>query len=106
MPSTKSVGSAGIGIARQRSWLGVGGTSLNGPLRSSRASRGLNGLCIADGLMRYVHVERLTPRGAVNAVPFNSSMYKPNGGFWGVFCSRGSAPAIASDANSFPKPDK
>jgi hypothetical protein len=41
----------------------------------------LKGLCIADGLIRYVHVDRLTPRGAVNAVPFNSSMYKPSGGF-------------------------
>src|SRR5262245_18089270 len=106
MPSTKSVGSDGMGIAFQRSWFGVGGTSLNGPLRMSRAARALNGLCIADGRIRYVHVERLTPRGAVNAVPFSSSMYKPNGGFCGVFCSRGYVPASASEANSFPKPDR
>ncbi len=33
MPSTKSVGTLGIGSGRQRSWFGVGGTSLNGPLR-------------------------------------------------------------------------
>ena len=33
MPSTKSVGAVGIGIGLQRSWFGVGGTSLNGPLR-------------------------------------------------------------------------
>ena len=72
-------------MARQRSWFGVGGTSLNGPLRTRRASRGVNGLCIADGRMREVHVERLTPRGAVKAVPFSSSIYKPSGGFCGVF---------------------
>jgi hypothetical protein len=85
MPCTKSVGDDGIGSGRHRSWFGVGGTSLNGPLRMSLLSIGLNGLWTADGRIRYVQVERLTPRGAVNAVPFNSSTYKPNGGFCGVF---------------------
>ena len=52
MPSTKSVGVEGIGIGCQRIWFGVGGTSVNGPLRSSRLSIWRNGLCVADGRMR------------------------------------------------------
>ena len=52
MPSTKSVGAVGIGIGFQRSWFGVGGTSLNGPLRIRPAPIGRNGLCVAEGRMR------------------------------------------------------
>ena len=74
MPSTKSVGAVGIGIGRQRNWFGVGGTSVNGPLRRSFASIWRNGLCVAVGRIRYVHTVRLTPRGAVNAVPVSCSM--------------------------------
>ena len=85
MPSTKSVGVVGIGIGFHRSWFGVGGTSLNGPLRTRPALIGLNGLCVAEGRMRYVQSDRLTPRGAVNAVPFSSSMYSPRGGRCGAF---------------------
>jgi hypothetical protein len=51
----------------------------------SRLSTGVNGLWTAEGRIRYVHADRLTPRGAVNAVPFNSSTYRPYGGFCGVF---------------------
>ncbi|MNC89729.1 hypothetical protein D3C83_57080 [compost metagenome] len=67
------MGCAGTGSGRHRSWLGVGGTSLNGPVRMSPLSTCRNGLCMVEGRMRYVQVERLVPRGAVNDVPFSSS---------------------------------
>jgi hypothetical protein len=52
MPSTKSVGDAGIGIGRQRIWFGVGGVSLNGPVRISPLPIWRNGLWTVDGRMR------------------------------------------------------
>src|SRR5687768_8644791 len=104
IPSTKSVGFEGIGIGRHRIWLGVGGASLNGPVRINPVPIWRNGLWTVDGRIRYVQVARLTARGAVNDVPFNSSTYRPRGACWGAFCVRGSAPATASDANSWPKP--
>src|SRR5258708_31111691 len=44
-------------------------------------------------------------RGAVNGVPLSCSAYRPSGARWGEFCPSGRAPATASVANSFPKPD-
>ena len=50
-PSTKSVGSLGIGSGFQRSWLGVASTSSNA-LTMRPSSMRANGSCIADGRMR------------------------------------------------------
>ena len=104
-PATKSVGTVGIGNGRQRSWFGGAGTSSNGALRSRSGASGVNGSCTADGRIRYVQLRRLPARGAVNAVPFNSSVYSPYAGCLGLLCPTGSAPGSASVAKSFPNPD-
>src|SRR5919106_2054049 len=62
--------------------------------------------CRTDGRMRYSQVLRLRALGTVNAVPDSCSVYRPSGGFCGLFCPRGSAPGSASEASSFPKPDR
>jgi hypothetical protein len=107
-PSTKSVGSTGIGSGSQRSWFGgVGGTSAESPNSATSRCRpvnGSNGRCTAAGRIRYSHARRLWPRGAVNAVPDSCSAYSPYGARCGELRPCGSAPGSASVANSFPKP--
>src|ERR1700679_1876171 len=72
-PSTKSVGSLGIGTGFHLSWVGVAGNSSNGVLRRNRLSIRLNGrLWAAEGRIRYTQVRRFSDRGAVNAVPERS----------------------------------
>ena len=82
------------------------GTSSNGPLRNIVSTvNGWYGSCTTDGRMRYIHVRRFTPLGAVNADPLTCSAYSPKGHCCGEFWPTGSAPARASVANSLPNPD-
>jgi hypothetical protein len=67
--------------------------------------QGRNGSCTAAGRIRYSQLRRFVWRGAVNAVPESCSAYRPCATRCGEFCPCGSAPAIASLANSLPKPD-
>jgi hypothetical protein len=103
-PSTKSVGAPGTGGGSQRSWLGGVGT-LSKRLSMRPLSIIRNGSWTAAGRIRYSHVRRFAPRGAVNAVPESCSAYSPNGQRCGEFCPTGNAPGSASVANSLPKPD-
>ena len=78
-PSTKSVGSVGIGSGSQRSWFGV----------AAVASKSLVEQAVVDALERLVHARPAgcgrarcagsRARGAVNAVPEICSAYRPYG---------------------------
>ena len=53
----------------------------------------------------YDFLQQLHLTQSVNDVPFSSSTYRPSGACCGAFCVRGNAPATASVANSWPKPE-
>jgi len=55
--------------------------------------------------IRYSQLRWLACRGAVNAVPLSCSAYRPCATRCGEFWPCGNTPAIASLANSLPKPD-
>ena len=103
-PSMKSVGASGSGNGLQRSWSGV-----TGPLPKSLCrfgcANGLNSPCIAAGRIRYSQLRRFWWRGAVNAVPLTCSAYRPCATRCGELRPSGKVPAMASLANSLPKPD-
>ena len=102
--SMKSVGVVGSGSGSQRSWFGgVGGMAWKSLTMRVFANK-VNGGCWLAGRMRYSHERRFCARGAVKAVPDSCSAYRPSGERCGEFCPCGKAPAMASVANSLPKP--
>ena len=103
-PSTKSVGVSGNGSGLQRNWFGDTAPWLKSPCRRGCAN-GVNSPCITAGRIRYNQLRRLSARGAVNAVPFNCSAYKPCATRCGELRPTGRVPGTASVANSLPKPD-
>src|SRR5688572_31544877 len=103
-PSMKSAGREEIGRGSQRRRFGGVSTSANGPERSSPSFNRSYGPCIAEGRNRYNQVLRLSARGAVNAVPESTSVYRPVGGRCGELRPTGSAPLTASVSKVLPKP--
>src|SRR5688572_9110918 len=103
-PSMKSAGLEGTGRGSQRRRLGGVSTSPNGPERSRPSFSRSYGPCIAEGRSRYSQVLRFSARGAVNAVPESTSVYRPWGGRCGELRPTGSAPSTASVSKVLPKP--
>ena len=61
-PRMKSVGSAGMGKGRQRSWLGVTTPCLKSAARPTGKLMGWKGSCVTEGRIRYSQLRRFSLR--------------------------------------------